>query len=568
MTMTAIETQQPRRVSDDINDRWWLVIVGTAVASCGLQLWWFARTCLNEIDFDGMGYIGMARHIRQGEFHAAINSIRSPLISWLIAAASFGSGDFLRIGKLVNVASFLLTLVLLYFLAKALWHSRLAAAAAALLFTLGRALAPAAVESITPDFLFASLAIVYFLLLLRALRNDRLRDWFSLGAVHGLAFLSKAFALPWLAVCTVAALVVSGKPWKTRIAPLAAAALIPAVIAAGWATVLHSKYGVFTTGSQFRLNLLQWTLHVSGTHRDPAYTLLRDTSKDYDEYVVLDMPPGSWAWSYPLDFKQVIPKAIAAEGRIAPLVVKEMIIVATPGGCLAFVLALVVITRRRQQYPMEWRFGVVTAVAALSLVAAYSMLVFDSRYLFPLIPLVLVVATGFLAGDREFKLWRRICLALVIGGTVFSITYRSSPFRTLTRDFQDSCRDAGNRLRTHRSSRIVSVGSGPFPEHGVGWEAGYKAAYFAGSRIVGGLNSLPDPTQASSLAADIEKASPDAILVWGRADDHRRASVTQGLVVLYWRHSTEKILDPALGEVGVIVFPQRPAAAGTVATVN
>ena len=533
-------------------------VAGAALAVIsGFQLWWFSRTCFNEIDYDGISYIGIARHIRQGEFHSAVNAFRSPLMSWLIAAVPSGNHDYLHIGKLVNIASFLLTLVLLYSLAQSLWHSQRIAAWAALLFAVGRGLAAAAVQSVTPDFLFAALTLVYFLLLLRALRKDRVRDWLLLGIVHGVAFLAKAFALPWLAVCTVIALAVSGKPWKTRMVRLAAAALVPAMIAGGWAAALQSKYGVFTFGTQFKTNYLQWTVHIYGTHRDPPYLLLTDTARQYDEYVVGDpMPPGSWAWAYRIRIREALPKIILAEERNIPGVLKEMTIVATPGGLLAFVLALVMLVRRRHQSPVEFQFAAVVAVAALSLVTAYCMLCFDGRYLFPLIPLVLAISARFLAGEVDLNLrtWRRVSVALVVAGALVSLTYRSSPFRTLTRDFQVACYDAGNRLKAHNVSSVVSLGSGPFPEHGVGWEAGYKAAYFGGRRIIGAMDSLPDATQTAILMKDVEKASPDAILVWGKADDARRASVIQSLVPRYRPSATERIHDPSLGEVGIVMF--------------
>ncbi|MGA2858296.1 MAG: hypothetical protein ABSE40_15600 [Candidatus Sulfotelmatobacter sp.] len=157
-------SEGPRRRQDyDFKSKLWAGAVVAVVATCSFQLWWFARTCFNEIDYDGVGYLGIARHIRQGEFYAAINSIRSPLISWLIAGLSFTDGDYLHLGKLVNVLSFLMCALLLYVLAESLWRSRLAAALATLLFVLGRGLAAAAVESITPDFLFAALTLVYFL---------------------------------------------------------------------------------------------------------------------------------------------------------------------------------------------------------------------------------------------------------------------------------------------------------------------------------------------------------------------------------------------------------------------
>jgi hypothetical protein len=575
----------------------WLIAI--TVFSCLLQLLWFASTCFNQIDIDGMGYVGIARHLREGEFHAAINAFRSPLISWMIALASFTGAGYLPIGKLVNMGAFLLSVLLLYVLTEKLWHSRLVASVAALMFALGRGLASSAVLAVTPDFLFAAVTLIYFIILLRCLRQDRLNDWFSLGSVHGLAFLTKAFALPWLAVCTLVALGltargttargttargtfapgttaarsaafgVSAKPWKASVTRLALAALIPALVAASWAAVLHSKYGSFTTGTQFKANLLLWTLHAYDEHHDPTYALLRDTSKQVDENGVIDpMPPGSWPWTYPLSVKQVVPKMLRAEVRNVPRVLKEMMIVATLGGLIAFVATLAILSVRRQQYPMEWRFAMVIAASALSLVVTYSSLVFDERYLFPLIPLVLAIAARFLIpkdnDEFDHDVWRKLSIALVVLGTTASLVYPSSPFRLLTRDFQSSCYEAGKRLKTHAGSSVVSIGSGPFPEHGVGWEAGYKASFFGEQRIIAAMDSLPQSTQLTTLAQDLRKASPDAILVWGTPENARYAGLIQSLMLQYPQSSSEKIVDPVLGEVGTLLWsrPQTAPLAG------
>ena len=563
-----VSVKGSQNIYDDSKASKWFI--ATTIVSCVFQLLWFASTCFNQIDIDGMGYLGIARHLRQGEFHAAINAFRSPLISWLIAVFSFGGANYLHIGKLINIGSFLLSLTLLYVLTEKLWHSRLVASVAVLMFALGRGLAASAVLAVTPDFLFAALTLIYFIVLLRCLREDRLRDWFSLGSVHGLAFLAKAFALPWLAVCTLVALgvttlVVPTKPWRTRLARLVLAALIPVMVAASWAAVLQSRYGVFTTGTQFKVNLLQWTLRAYDEHHDATYALLRDTSKQVDQYGVIDpMPPGSWPWTYPLSVKQVVPKMIRAEARNVPRVLKEMMIVATLGGLIAFIATLVILTARRQQYPVEWRFAVVIAASALTLVATYSTLVFDERYLFPLIPLLLAIAARFLVTNDEDEFdhlrWRQLSVALVVLGTIASLLYPSSPFRLLTRNFQSSCYDAGRLLKAHVGDTVVSIGSGPFPEHGVGWEAGYKSVFFGDRKIIAAMNSLPQSTQWSSLAADLRKASPDAILVWGRPDNATYTGLIQNLMLQYPQSSTEKIVDPVLGEVGTVLWSRRQAA--------
>src|ERR1700733_10750959 len=110
---------------DDSKASKWFI--AATIVSCVFQLLWFASTCFNQIDIDGMGYLGIARHLRQGEFHSAINAFRSPLVSWVIAALSFARTDYLYIGKLVSMTSFLLCLPLLYAFTWRLWHSRLVA---------------------------------------------------------------------------------------------------------------------------------------------------------------------------------------------------------------------------------------------------------------------------------------------------------------------------------------------------------------------------------------------------------------------------------------------------------
>lgn len=537
----------------------WLLTA--AILSCIGQLAWFASKCLNQIDIDGMAYTGIARHVRQEEFHSAINAFRSPLVSWLIAAASFVTTDYLRIGKLVSIGTFLLCLVLLYVFALRFWHSKPVASLAVLLFTLGRGLSVAAVALVTPDFLFAALVLIYFIILLRCMRDASLRNWFFLGAAHGLAFLAKAFALPWLGICSGVAVLLSGKPWKAKAVRLGLAAAIPLIAAAGWATVLHSKYGIYATGSQFKTNLFQWTLNAYPEHREKTYALLRDTTKNLDEYVVGDpMPPGSWAWTYHVPPKQLIPKLILAEEHNVPKALKELTVVVTPGVLVAFAATLVIAIRNKVLRPVEWQLAATIAVSALSLVLAYSVLVFDGRYLYPLIPLLLAVASRFLIPDERasHSAWRRISVALVGLGAVVSFVYPASPFRVLTRDFQTSSYKAGAELKKHSERmRFVSIGSGPFPQYGVGWEAGYQAAYFSGSRLIGTMDSLPTSTQTSTVIADLGKASPAAIAVWGRPFDRGYSDFLRRLALRYPNDSAERVDDPVLGEVGTIIFTER-----------
>src|ERR1019366_2209178 len=89
----------------------------------------------------------------------------------------------------------------------------------------------------------------------------------------------------------------------------------------------------------------------------------------------------------------------------------------------------------------------------------------------------------------------------------------------------------------------------PYPEHGVGWEAGYRVAYFANRRIVAQTPSWP--ADVSLLIADIEMSSAVAVLVWGKPADPSFQRVLRSLAAEY--QTSLAIVDPALGQVGAVV---------------
>lgn len=547
--------ERERKVSD------WFILA--TVISCVAQVAWFASKCFTQIDYDGMSYVGIARRLIEGQFHASINAFRSPLISWIIAAGAQLDRNLLQVGKLTNIGSFLASVALVYLVTERLWHSRLVASIACLWFSLARGLAATSVVLIIPDFLLTALVLIYFLILLRCFRADRARDWAWLGFVHGLAYLAKAFALPWLALATLVSIAISfRKRPRHGVNRLVLASVAPLLIAAGWATVLHSKYGVFTTGSQFKANFLHYSVATS-TQREPPYALLINTLPEpgvadpsfekSDDYVVNDpVPPHSWVWNYRPTISQTVPRVIAAERKNLPAALKELIILLTPGGILGFLLMLQVMVRRRNRSIPEFRFTVVVAISAVSLILAYGMLAFITTYAYPVVALIMAVTARLFVRDARYSanaIWQRFCIGLTLAGLIVAFTYRSSPFRTLDRNMQMSCYDAAKKLEPYSGSRIVTIGAGPYPEHGVGWEAGYRVAYFEKRRIVAESPIVPGDTPL--LMADIEKSSADAVLVWGKTADPAFQRVVHSLGAEY--RGSAPIFDPALGQVGEVV---------------
>src|SRR3974377_2542382 len=93
------------------------VIIAVAILLCVFQLLWFGSKCIHQIDYDGMAYTGVARHLAEGQFHASINAFRSPLLSWIIALGSWLDADPIQVGKLINISCYFFFAVFVYLFA-------------------------------------------------------------------------------------------------------------------------------------------------------------------------------------------------------------------------------------------------------------------------------------------------------------------------------------------------------------------------------------------------------------------------------------------------------------------
>jgi hypothetical protein len=132
--------------------------------------------------------------------------------------------------------------------------------------------------------------------------------------------------------------------------------------------------------------------------------------------------------------------------------------------------------------------------------------------------------------------------------------YWASPFRTIRQDYQRSVYQAADVLRKAGVRRLVSIGEGPYPEHGVGWEAGLYSAYFSGSQIIGENFSSPAGTIPDAVIGDISALSPDAVMIWGFPSDSTYSALVHELMrkPSRWNSTGIAVGDPYKGEVGTI----------------
>lgn len=563
--LTSGITRPSARLSDHpkvaITDRTYgYAILCLAIVLYALQIFRFWPFLLQRVDFDGISYVGIARHLLDGHFYLSVNGFRSPLISWIVAVvAGCGNFDVFIAAKVVSILSFVLLLVLSFKFTSALWNSQPAAAWVVLWLVLARGLVPSSIGMVTPDFLFAALVVGYFWLLLRCFRQQGGSPflWGCLGVVVGLAFLCKAFALPWLLLLTFFASVMLFLKFRFpfRI-PLLIAIATTFVFVGPWIAALHGKYGIFTTGTQFKTNFYQWEL--KSRLDDPDLRYLRDIREMTDERMVTDpMPPSSPLLRKHIPFATILVKGISSERRNLPSALKELLIVMTPFGVLAFIIVSWRLSVLSSKNWPQYAISMCILVATASLLLAYCLLVFDGRYLYPIYPLLMALsAAALFPASESVNLSRRIripFLLLILAGLVYGASYHASPWR-LNRDYEQSCRDAAKKLTNEKVKTVISVGSGPFPEHGVGWEAGYVSTFLSDSRLLAEEQSLPGHDAMNDFVHDVEVVSPNAILLWGSPSQQTYLDVIRMSGVIFPNASTEKIEDQRLGEVGRLLY--------------
>ena len=560
--MSKVETEQqqfPRR--NQINPTVWLLLISAGINTV-FQIAWFWRLTSHNINYDAISYIGIARHLLHGDIHDSLNGYWSPLVSWCIAAISTFSSNLTLLGRLVTIGSFLLCLLMLYLLTFRLWRSPLLAALSVLWFTTTRAVVAFSVYFIGADFLLTAFVLLYFVLLLRCLRQPSGLNWVLLGLPHGAAFLTKAIAMPWLAVSTVVAGLLVGRcNLRRSFLYVCAGIAVPLLVWFGWGVVLQSKYGVFTAGYQSKWNLLDQNTREDADRTGSKLLVLRDTSRSSDFYMVVDnMFPRSPLWFTRLNWATATRLILTKERQNLPKALKEVAILLTPGGLLAIILAFLAM-RRRTELPETQLIGIVFVEAAILLIA-YCMLVFDTRYVLPLAPLLIAVGVPFVIpasktqfASARFPQARMLAAALLLISTAFFQVYWASPFRTLRRDYQLGCYDAAQKLQAiPHCNNLVVIGRGPYQEHGVGWEAGMYASYFAQCRMIAFSPDIPQIDKVDATQRDLLAIGPDAILLFGTRGNAAYETFLAAINTSQPNLLSEAILDPPAREVGKLLW--------------
>lgn len=210
-----------------------------------------------QINPDGISYISVARHYLAGDFAHAINGYWSPLLSWLLIPIVPFIPPLVA-SKLITLASGLGVLFGIRRLAGRFDIDRrvlpflYASAAIFLLY--------AALVALNPDLLIAAFLVWYCAVVFDRQYTARIVHGALAGALGGLAFYAKQYALPFFAVhfavMSAGAIWTAGKEQRRRAVLMAlAGAGVFLVMTVPWVAIISAKYGHLTIGEASRYAL-------------------------------------------------------------------------------------------------------------------------------------------------------------------------------------------------------------------------------------------------------------------------------------------------------------------------
>ncbi len=208
-------------------------------------LGWHFRHALNP---DAVAYLRIASYFSEGQFDLAISGYWGPLLSGLIALGQLCGLDSLVSARVVMGLSAVLFL----------WSSRRMFVALQLperwqfpgLILVALASAWWSVQFITPDLLLSAMVLFAASHMLRDEWRNNYRAAFLAGGFWGLAYLTKAIALPlgFLALAVHCGRLVWERKasWQTARRSSGTTAVLMVIIAVPWVLTLSAKYGQIT----------------------------------------------------------------------------------------------------------------------------------------------------------------------------------------------------------------------------------------------------------------------------------------------------------------------------------
>ncbi|MES2703941.1 MAG: hypothetical protein V4649_14975 [Bacteroidota bacterium] len=360
------------------------------------------------IDPDGTAYLTISRRYANGDIQRAINGYWSPWSCWLTAGLirlglqpipssvvinTLGATGFLFISQsfflrfsLARTMQWLFDLTLVVFLCYAVfWQS------------------------------FDDLWECFFLLsvlriMLAARFAERPALWVAIGFIGTLAYFAKAYSFPFFILNTLCCTwLLTGKDWKRSLTISVVAIATMVVCSLPWIWALHSKYGIWTTSTAGTLNM-SWYLVGHPVWKEGIDLLLPPPYPDSpyyweDPWFVNGPTPHFW------DSWQLFGLQILRAGYNLFKLLRSML------GLSVFFPILFLLASRlcfSKQFRVHFPSGLrVVALSFLLFPLGYILINYESRYLWYMVPLSMVMGGLVLQNAAfNFRIPRALKVAL------------------------------------------------------------------------------------------------------------------------------------------------------------
>lgn len=250
----------------------WTFLIVALYLAAALPLAWLSRFQLNP---DGVAYVEHARHWARGEVALAVSSWWGPLLSWLLVPFVWMRVDPVFATKLLDIGFGLIFAAGV----RAIVRNLTGGFGTRMAFVGGLLLALNMLpELLTPDLLLTCVLTWYVAVGMQLFQSDTVATAARTGLIGGLAYLAKAYALPYVAAHLTMTMAL--KLWlKNRAAPAmslkqyAVALAAFGLVSAPWVTAISVQDGKVTIGSAGR-HWSAWSFLPAPKPR-PAYQELQ-----------------------------------------------------------------------------------------------------------------------------------------------------------------------------------------------------------------------------------------------------------------------------------------------------
>lgn len=384
--------------------------------------------CSYYIDPDGTAYLTISQRYAAGDYSTAINGYWSPWSCWLTALlmkaglsavpASWAINALGAIGVLCSTRLLMKQFGIDTFTQK-IMHIGIICFLASAVY----------IQSF--DDLWETFFIVCMLIVAHQLSlKHKAVYWVAMGFLGALAYFAKAYALPYFVLLT---LFIGYTLYKNQ-KPLAIKMLLLAwgtcsLVAAPWWWLLYQKYGFFTTSTAGSLNL-SWYLVGHPIFKDNIHVFIPPAYRGSpyyweDPWLANGALPRLWDNSQ-LFLRQIL--KLGYNGLLFLLSMAQLSLL-----CLWLLYKILLLAIRRHQWRNLHRTQQLLVGAIVLFPSGYWLINFEARYLWPIMPLCIVLIIKWLHKDLLPRLGAQYAMGVLLLLTISFAIYPLYQIRSIWR---------------------------------------------------------------------------------------------------------------------------------------